>query len=80
MKLTIKWFEYPTRKGPYQSGGWSRNARRRPSPVEITKVTDESNVVLKGKSVFVEGVRKLKCNIYAENGIVIRNDYPSILL
>ncbi len=75
-KYIVKWYEYPTGQGAYGSGGWSKRAKHRPKPVLKTIVT--SNVIFNGKSVYVDGIRKLKLNVYNEDGTPIREDYYDI--
>jgi hypothetical protein len=78
MKLIIKWFEYPTNQGSNGSGGWSKNAKHRPQPVVMTKIINGPDFSIKGKSVYFNGIRKLKCNVWGEDGGVIRKDYAEL--
>ena len=70
---TAKWLEFP-KTG--RSGGWSRYAKHKPQPVLVTVNT--TNVSMEGKSVYVDGVRKLKLNLYYSDGTPIREDYYNI--
>lgn len=70
----VYWYEYPARTGPYGSGGWSRHAKHRPKPVLVCR--QPQRLELHGKSVLVDGVRKLKCVIVrVGDGAVVRDDY-----
>jgi len=74
MKVYAQWLEYPTGQGAYGSGGWSRNAKRRPAPV-LKEVVGDAELV--GKAWIIGGVRKLKCNLWAlEDGRLLKQDYP----
>jgi hypothetical protein len=73
----VKYLEFPVGTGPYGQGGWSRGAHR-PKPTVVSLQTDD--VVFKGKSVFVNGVRRLKANVWSSNGEVLRRDYPDLIL
>jgi putative NIF3 family GTP cyclohydrolase 1 type 2 len=72
----VKWLEFPTGQGPYGGGGWSSRAKHRPKP--IVKSVQTSNVIFDKKSIYVNGIRKLKVNVYQLNGTPIREDYPNI--
>lgn len=76
LAYTVKYLVFQTGTGPYGSGGWSRNARHRPQPQIVTKKT--ANVKFSGKSVFVDGVRRLKANVWDCNGKPVRIDYPDL--
>lgn len=72
--LVVYWYDYPAGQGAYGSGGWSRHAKHRPHPVLVTKRPQA--VEFSGKSVIVDGIRKLKCTIVREStGEVLRQDY-----
>lgn len=76
--FVVQWFEFPTGNRAYGGGGWSRNARHRPAPEKRQKKV--TSLEFKGKSVFVNGERKLKLNIYdAIKGKWIRDDYPELM-
>lgn len=76
MKVFYQWQEYPVAQGLYGSGGWSRNARRRPAPVVKEGV---GIAVQSGKSWVVDGVRKLKLNLWSlEDGSELKRDYPEL--
>lgn len=70
------WYDYPTGNRAYGAGGWSRSARHRPAP-ELRRVpTRGSKIEFKGKSVIIDGIRKLKCTIvHQSSGQIIREDY-----
>ena len=72
----VKYLVFATGTGPYGGGGWSRNARHRPQPEIVTKDTNDVQFV--GKSVIVNGVRRLKCNVWNAGGKPIRTDYPDL--
>jgi hypothetical protein len=74
-KFTVYWFEYPTgQNSRFGAGGWSRGARSRPMP-KLVKM-QPSKVEVRGKSVFFDGIRKLKATIIRNsNGEVMREDY-----
>lgn len=75
-RFTVKYLVFPVGNRAYGGGGWSRNARHRPAP-EIVEVKD-AVVELKGRSVIVNGVRRLKCNVWDGLGKPIRIDYPDL--
>ena len=75
-QYVVKWLEYPTGNRPYGGGGWSSRAKYRPKPELITIIT--SNVKFSGKSIYVNGIRKRKLNIYLKDGTPIREDYYNI--
>jgi hypothetical protein len=71
------WLEYPRLNRAFGGGGWSRHAKNRPAP-ERREVTTTNVVFTTGKSVIVDGQRKLKVNLFkASTGEVIRADYPT---
>ena len=72
----VKYLVFAAGSGPYGSGGWSRNARHRPQPTVVSK--DTKNVVFQGKSVIVDGVRRLKCNVWTITKQPVRIDYPDL--
>ena len=72
----VKYLVFQSGQGPYGSGGWSRNARHRPQPTVVTKDTD--SVFFQGKSVIVDGVRRLKCNVWDALKKPVRIDYPEL--
>ncbi len=75
--FVVQWFEFPTGNRAYGGGGWSRNARHRPAPERLQKIVKE--LEFKGKSVIVDGQRKLRLNIYdAKSKKWIRSDYPEL--
>lgn len=76
MNAYYQWLEFPTGNRPYGGGGWSRNARHRPLP-EIRQGTGEA--VQSGKSWVVNGVRKLKLNLWnLDTGECVKNDYSDL--
>ena len=73
--LRCSWPVYD-QHGTHGSGGWSRRAKHRPTPRWETVETQD--VRIEGKSIYVNGVRRLKLNIVdAETGEVLRVDYPN---
>lgn len=78
LAYTVKYPVFQAGSGPYGSGGWSRNARHRPQPQIVTKKTID--VKFLGKSIFVDGVRRLKANVWDAAGKPVRIDYPGIKL
>ena len=75
--FVVQWFEFPTGNRAFGGGGWSRNARHRPAPEKTQKRV--ASLEFKGKSVIVEGQRKLRLNIYdATEQKWIRSDYPEL--
>ena len=72
----VKWLEFPTGNRSYGGGGWSKRAKYKPKPELITIKT--SHIKFQGKSVIVNGNRKLKLNIYELDGTPIREDYYNI--
>ena len=74
-KFTAYYYEYPTgQNNSYGAGGWSRGAKSRPSPQLVIK--EPTKIGIKGKSVFLDDVRKLKVTIVRNsNGDVVREDY-----
>jgi len=72
----VKWLEFPVGNRAFGGGGWSKRAKYKPSP-EI-KTIRTSDVVFDGKSVYVNGNRKLKVNVYLLDGTPIREDYSNI--
>lgn len=59
------------------SGGWSRSAKHRPQPVRVEIITDDV-IFTTGKSVIVQGQRKLKLNLYhPTTGQIVRADYST---
>lgn len=73
---TAKYLVFQVGNRPYGGGGWSRSARHRPLPKVITRKTD--NVVFQGKSVIIDGVRRLKANVWDFTGQPLRLDYPDL--
>ena len=71
-KSQVYWFEYPKGRLPYGRGGWSKQAKYRPRPVLKTATTDQ--IKESGRSVIVDGKRKLKVTII-QNGKIVREDY-----
>ncbi len=72
--LVVYWYDYPAGRGAYGSGGWSRHARHRPQPVLVTRRPQA--IEYSGKSVIVDGLRKLKATIVREStGEILRQDY-----
>lgn len=71
------YLEFPAQQQAYGRGGWGRGAHR-PHPKLVTKIT--SDVRLGGKSVFIDGVRRLKCNLWKMDGTAVRTDYHNIFL
>lgn len=75
-KFKCVWLEYPTGNRAFGGGGWSRMAKSRPMP-ERTEIITTDVVFTSGKSVIVEGLRKIKVNIFkAATGEIVRADYP----
>lgn len=75
--FVVQWFELPTGNRAFGGGGWSRGARRRPAPEKTQQRV--TRLEFKGKSVIVEGRRKLRLNIYdAAQDSWIRMDYPEL--
>jgi len=74
----VEWLEYPARQGPNGAGGWGKYAKHRPKPV--VKVVHVPTLETKGASVYVDGIRKIKCNILDINGNYLRRDYPEIVM
>ena len=73
-KFTAYYYEYPEGQGAYGSGGWSRYAKRKPAPLLIAEAP--STIELRGKSVYLDGKRKLKVTIVRNStGEVMREDY-----
>ena len=70
------YLEFPTgENNKFGAGGWSRKAKEKPKPRLIFHYP--KSVTLKGKSVFLDDVRKLKLNlIRLSTGKTIRLDYP----
>ena len=75
-RYIVKYLVFKAGSGPYGSGGWSRHARHRPLPQLVSLRT--TDVVFTGKSVFVNGVRRLKANVWQPDGKPVRIDYPEI--
>lgn len=60
-----------------QKGGWSKRAKHRPQPVPVYALAKQ--VEFKGKSVYVDGVRRLRLNLKEyPSGRVLRMDYPNL--
>jgi len=78
LSYKVKYLVFQTGTGPYGSGGWSRYAKHRPQPTIVFKQTP--NVKFVGKSVFVDGVRRLKANVWDWSGKPVRIDYPDLRL
>jgi hypothetical protein len=76
--MIIKDLEFPRGNRPYGGGGWSRNARHRPLPEIRTLRVPNKSIEYAGKSVYVQGIRKLKLNIFTNKGQTRRMDYPGI--
>lgn len=75
--FVVQWFEFPTGNRAFGGGGWSRSARHRPAPEKTQKRV--TALEFKGKSIIVEGQRKLRLNIYdAIKREWIRVDYPEL--
>ena len=75
--LHAAWLEFPTRQQEYGRGGWGRGAHR-PHPVLVQK--RNAHVTFQGKSAFINGIRKLRCNLWQADGTPLRTDYPNIFL
>jgi len=75
-EYVAKWLEFPVGNRAYGGGGWSRRAKYKPKPELVTIKT--TNVQFSGKSVIVNGIRKLKLNLYYSDGTPIREDYYNI--
>jgi hypothetical protein len=76
-KFKVFYYDYPAgRNNRFGAGGWSRNATSRPRPVLVVK--EPNRVQISGKSILIDGIRKLKCTIVRRNkpSEVIREDYP----
>jgi len=66
----VSYLEFP-------SSGWSSRAKHKPLPTEITLITDD--VVFSGKSIIVNGNRRLKLNLYdRQKGKWLQGDYSNI--
>lgn len=76
--MIIKYLEFQRGNRPYSAGGWSKNAKHKPLPVLVTRNVKSSDIKYSGKSVFIEGNRKLKVNIFTNKGKVLRQDYSDI--
>jgi len=74
-KIIAHYYDYPTgQNNQYGAGGWSRHASSRPRPVLVT-VTPK-RVEVSGKSVYLDGKRKLKVTLIRQStGEVLREDY-----
>jgi len=74
----VKYLVFPVGNRPYGGGGWSRRAKYRPLPEVVSVVTPE--VTFSGKKVIVNGVTRLKCNVwfYGKPEKPLRIDYPDI--
>lgn len=80
-KFTIYFLDFPTKRGFYNSGGWSRSAKHKPQP-ELVEIKN-AKFYMKGKSVYYKGendidhIRRLKATIIrTATGEIIREDYP----
>ena len=69
------WLEFPAGNRAFGGGGWSRRAKHRPAP-ERREIFTRDVIFTTGKSVLVEGQRKLKINIFSAKGEILRADYP----
>ncbi|MDP2692717.1 MAG: hypothetical protein Q8O88_03715 [bacterium] len=58
----ILYLEFPVGNRAYGGGGWSSKAKHRPAPETRQLLTND--VIFKGKSAIINGVRKLKADIY----------------
>jgi hypothetical protein len=76
--MIIKYLSFPVGNRPYGGGGWSKNAKYKPSPEVKTLNVNRGDIKYKNKSVFIHGLRKLKVNIFTNRGKVLRQDYPQI--
>lgn len=75
--FVIQWLNFPKGNRAYGGGGWSKSARHRPLPEPFQQVVKEYSTT--GKSVIVDGVRKLKLNIFdAKDKKWVRCDYPDL--
>lgn len=72
----VAYLIFPAGNRAYGGGGWSRHAKHRPLPQTVRKQTND--VKFKGKSVVVDGVRRLKVNVWAFNGDPLHIDYPDL--
>ena len=70
------YLEFPQGKNNrFGAGGWSSKAREKPRPQLIYHYP--KSVSIKGKSVFLDGMRKLKVNLVRlSTGKTMRWDYP----
>jgi len=75
-QYVAKWYEFPTGNRSYGGGGWSRKAKYKPKPELVSVITDDIKII--GKSVYVNGIRKIKLNLYTITGDPIREDYYDI--
>ena len=88
------WYEYPTGNRPNGGGGWSRRAKYRPLPERVEVITSDVIIqqgdkrvispvdgfdINLGASVYVNGKRKLKLNLYHyESGRCLIRDYENL--
>jgi len=76
--MIIKYLSFPVGNRPYGGGGWSRHAKYKPLPELVTLNVKPGQIKYKGKSVFINGQRKLKVNIFTNKGKILRQDYTDI--
>jgi hypothetical protein len=76
--MIVKYLIFPRGNRPYGGGGWSSSAKNRPLPELVIKNLPNSQIRFVGKSVFINGERKLKVNVFTNRGKIIRQDYGNI--
>lgn len=75
-RYIVKYLVFPIGNRAYGGGGWSRRARSRPAPEVISLRTDD--VIFNGKSAIINGIRRLKANIWSVDGSPIKIDYHDL--
>lgn len=76
--MIIKYLSFPVGNRPYGGGGWSKYAKYRPLPELVILKLNNNQIKFSNKSVYINGERKLKLNIFTNKGKTIRLDYPDI--
>ncbi len=69
------WLSFP-KASEGGRGGWSRRAKHRPQPERVEVRTRD--VCFRGKSVIVNGIRRLKLNLFHADGRLVRLDYVEL--
>lgn len=73
----VQWLDFPVGNRAFGGGGWSPNARHRPLPEEMQQCV--TSVELKGKSLILGGVRRLKFNLLdMGSNKWLRSDYTDL--